>query len=317
VARIFAYPHGVYAVDAEYERPTLAAVHLVVEEGRVALVDTGAANAVGPVLEALGEMGLGPEAVDWVLLTHVHLDHAGGAGALMARCPGARLAVHPRGARHMIDPAKLWAGAAAVYGEEAVRRMYGDPLPVPAERVVEAADGLEVALAGRRLRFLDTPGHARHHVCIWDEGSRGFFTGDTFGLSYRELDVAGRPSVFPTTTPVQFEPEALHASIERLLSHRPEAMYLTHFGQVREVARLAMDLHRLIDAHVAVALAAPEGAGRHEAIRAGLTRLVLEEARRQGWTLSDAAVLEVFATDLELNAQGLGVWLDSRSCGAA
>jgi len=166
---------------------------------------------------------------------------------------------------------------------------------------------------GRPFVFLDTPGHARHHLCIWDEASRGFFTGDTFGLSYRELDVAGRPSIFPTTTPVQFEPDALHASIDRLLAYRPEAMYLTHFGRVGEVERLATDLHRLIDAHVAVALAAPEGPGRHEAIRAGLTRLVLAEARRQGWTLSEEAVLAVFATDVELNAQGLGVWLDGRA----
>ena len=313
MAQVFSYPYGVFAVDAEYERPHLAAVHLVVEEGRVAVVDTGAANAVGRVLEALAGLGLGPEAVDWVLLTHVHLDHAGGAGALMARCPAARLAVHPRGARHMIDPTRLWAGAAAVYGEAEVRRLYGDPVPVAAERVVEATDGLVLKLADRPFVFLDTPGHARHHVCIWDAASRGFFTGDTFGLSYRELDVAGRPGVFPTTTPVQFEPEALHASIDRMLAYQPQAMYLTHFGRVGDVERLAADLHRLIDAHVAVALAAPTGPGRHEALHAGLTALVLEEARRQGWSLPKAALLDLFATDLELNAQGLGVWLDSRS----
>lgn len=313
MTKVWAYPQGVYAVDAEYVRPTLAAVHLVVEKGRVAVVDTGAANAVEPVLEALVGLGLGPGAVDWVWLTHVHLDHAGGAGALLARCPGARLAVHPRGARHMIDPSRLWAGAAAVYGEDEVRRLYGDPLPIAPERVVEAHEGLGLDLAGRPFVFLDTPGHARHHVCIWDERSRGFFTGDTFGLSYRELDVDGRPSVFPTTTPVQFEPEALHASIDRLLAYRPEAMYLTHFGRVGEVPRLAADLHRLIDAHVAVALAAAPGPERHARLRAGLSELLRAEALRQGWRLPEDALLALFDTDLELNAQGLGVWLDGRS----
>lgn len=313
MARIWAYPHGVYGVDGDYVRPTLVAVHLVVEQGRVAVVDTGAANAVPHVMAALASLGLGPEAVDWVMLTHVHLDHAGGAGALMAQCPNARLVVHPRGVRHMVDPSRLWAGAAGVYGAEAVQRLYGDPVPVAASRVVEAVEGLELDLAGRPFRFLDTPGHARHHVCIWDETSRGFFTGDTFGLSYRELDVAGRPSIFPTTTPVQFEPEAMHASIDRLLAYQPEAVYLTHFGRVGEVARLGADLHRLVDAHVAVAReAAGAGGDRHAALHAGLTGLLLAEAARQGWTLPQAELLELFATDLELNAQGLGVWLDGQ-----
>lgn len=313
MAKMIDYPHGVHGVDAEYERPTKAAVHLVVEQGRVAVVDTGTVHSLPRVMEALAALGLGPGAVDWVLLTHVHLDHAGGAGALLAHCPAARLVVHPRGVRHMQDPSRLWEGAAAVYGTEAVRRLYGDPLPVAAERVVEASEGLELSLAGRPLRILDTPGHARHHVCIWDEASRGFFTGDTFGLSYRELDVAGRPFIFPTTTPVQFEPEALHASVDRMLAFEPAAMYLTHFGRVEDVARLAADFHRLLDAHVAVALAAPRGAGRFEAILAGLTRLVVEEGRRQGWTLAVAEALEVLAMDLELNAQGLEVWLDNRA----
>ncbi|MBL8438711.1 MAG: MBL fold metallo-hydrolase [Zoogloeaceae bacterium] len=315
MARVYSYPEGVYAVDAEYVRPLLVAVHLVVHRGRVAVVDTGAFNAVEPVMAALAGMGLGPEAVDWLFLTHVHLDHAGAAGALMARCPNARLAVHPRGLRHMVDPSKLWAGAAGVYGEEAVRALYGEPIPVAAERVVEATEGLELELAGRVFRFLDTPGHARHHVCIWDATSQGFFTGDTFGLSYRDLDVAGRPSIFPTTTPVQFEPEAMHGSIDRLLSFAPQAMYLTHFGRIQEVPRLAADLHRLIESHVAVARSVHNGPDRHHAIRAGLETLLREESRRQGWTLTETALFELFETDLELNAQGLGVWLDGQAKG--
>lgn len=304
------YPQGVYAVDALYQRPRMAAVHLVVEQGRVAVVDTGTRHSLAAVLAALAALGLGPTEVDWVLLTHVHLDHAGGAGALMALCPAARLVVHPRGLGHMQDPTRLWAGAAAVYGEPEVQRLYGDPVPVAAERMVAATEGLVVELAGRPLVILDTPGHARHHVCIWDAASRGFFTGDTFGLSYRELDVAGRPFIFPTTTPVQFDPEALHASVQRMLRYQPEAMYLTHFGRVVEVARLAEDFHRLLAAHVAVALAAPAGAQRHGVILAGLKKLLAEEGRRQGWVLPAAQAEAILAMDLELNAQGLGVWLD-------
>src|SRR5690606_20245617 len=143
------------------------------------------------VMEALQARGLAAEDVAYVCVTHVHLDHAGGAGALMHRLPCARLVVHPRGARHMADPSRLVASARAVYGEVEFARIYGDIRAVDAARIVEAPDGLVLELNSRPLRFLDTPGHARHHYCIFDEVSRSFFTGDTFGLSYREFDVDG------------------------------------------------------------------------------------------------------------------------------
>ena len=307
------HPDQIYALDSGYGRPMLDAIHLIVQSGRVAVVDTGNNESVPLVMQALDELGLRASAVDYVMLTHIHLDHAGGAGALMRACPEARLVVHPRGVRHMVDPSRLWAGSVAVYGEETARRLYGEILPVPADRIVAADDGLVVDMAGRRFEFLDTPGHARHHVCIFDHCAGAFFTGDTFGLSYRELDVDGRPSVFPTTTPVQFDPLELHRSIDRLLSYEPVAMYLTHYSRVTEVPRLAADLHRLIDAHVAIATAAHgSGAARHREILAGLEVLLSDERERQGWVLDDEALRAVFAMDLELNAQGLGVWLDAR-----
>src|SRR5690606_6962335 len=235
------YEHGITAIDSGFERPMLDAVHLVVEGDRAALVDTASNASLPRVLAVLAAKGLSAEQVDWVLLTHVHLDHAGGAGLYLQHFPNARLTVHPRGARHMTDPTRLVAGTVAVYGADEARRMYGDIVPVAAERVVETPDGASVSLNGRRFEFLDTPGHARHHVCIVDERSGHVFAGDTFGLSYRELDVDGRPVVFPSTTPVQFDPPALHASIDRLLARRPDAVYVTHFGQVRDVQRCGED----------------------------------------------------------------------------
>ncbi|NTV11396.1 MAG: MBL fold metallo-hydrolase, partial [Zoogloea sp.] len=240
------FSHGVSAIESGYGWEGLAAVHLVVEKGRAAVVDTGSNASLPKVLAALAEKGVAPEAVDWVLITHIHLDHAGGAGSFMAAFPNAKLVVHPRGARHLAEPSKLFAGVAAVYGEERAKALYGELLPVPVERIVEANDGLELDLAGRTIRVFDTPGHARHHVCYFDAASRSFFTGDTFGLSYRELDVDGRPSIIPTSTPVQFDPAAMHASIDRMLAESPVAMYLTHFSRVEDVPRLAADLHRLI-----------------------------------------------------------------------
>ena len=303
---------GIYAVDSGYTGPDVAAIHLIEEGGRAALVDTGNNDSLRHVLEALAETGLSAESVDFVLLTHIHLDHAGGAGAFMQAFPNAKLVVHPRGARHMAEPSKLFAGVSAVYGPERAKELYGELIPVPMARIIEAGDGHELNLGGRVIRVFDTPGHARHHVCYFDTKSRAFFTGDTFGLSYRALDVGGKPSIFPTTTPVQFEPEAMHASIRRMEAEQPTAMYLTHYAQVRDVPRLAADMHRLIDAHVAIAERHAAAEGRKKLIEQDIWALVGEEATRAGWTVPEAEWRRILALDVELNAQGLDVWLDSR-----
>lgn len=308
---LIAHPDGIHAVDSGYSRPQLAAVHIIIDEGRVAIIDTGNNAAVPRVLAALGALGVAPDAIDWVILTHIHLDHAGGAGSLMCALPSAKLVVHPRGVRHMLDPTRLWEGTAAVYGAERAFELYGTLVPVDADRVVPATEGMELALGGRTLRIFDTPGHALHHIAIWDERARAFFTGDTFGVSYREFDVGDRAFAVPTTTPTQFDPDAMHASIDRLLAMQPEAMYLTHYSRITDVQRIGSDLHRLIDTMVAVARAARgDGVARHVEILAGLEQVIREEANRQNWAVDEETSLELLRTDLDLNAQGLGVWLD-------
>lgn len=301
---------GIHTIDTGFVRPGFDAAYLIVENGRAAFIDCGTNHSVPRMLGALDAVGLGIGSVDWLILTHVHLDHAGGAGELIARLPNARLLVHPRGARHMIDPSKLWAGASAVYGEAVMEREYGRLRPVPAERVVEAADGYEVDLAGRILRAIDTPGHARHHNAIHDERANVCFTGDVFGLSYREFDTANGPFILPTTSPVQFDPEELHASIQRLLALQPVAMYPTHFGRVEDVARLAVDLHVQIDAMVKLALEAGSDADRHARLVDGLTGLYAARAQAHGWTGGRGMLEQLLHMDIELNAQGLEVWLD-------
>ncbi|MEO7117171.1 MAG: MBL fold metallo-hydrolase [Caldimonas sp.] len=302
--------HGIHAVDTGFHRPRFDAAYLIVERDRAAFVDTGTNHSVPRLLAALDAVGLGVEAVDFVVPTHVHLDHAGGAGLLMQRLPNAKLVVHPRGARHLIDPAHLIKGATAVYGAEEVERSYGTLVPVPAERVVQSADGMTIELAGRPLKFLDTPGHAMHHHCIWDEASRGFFTGDTFGLSYREFDTAAGPWIMPTTTPVQFQPEALRRSIARMLAYAPEQLFVTHYGRIRDVPRLAATLLAQLDSMVAVAKATPAGADRHSALVESLAAIHIRSLREHGSTLSDKRIRELLDLDLELNAQGIAVWLD-------
>ena len=300
---------GIFVIDTGFYRPLFDASFLIVEDGRAAFVDTGTNFAVPRLLAALVDLGLTPAAVDFVIPTHVHLDHAGGAGLLMQALPQAKMLVHARGERHMIDPQLLYQGALAVYGQAEMDRAYGHLVPVPAERVQATHDGMTVHLAGRPLRFIDTPGHARHHHCLWDERSRGWFTGDTFGLSYREFDTAQGAWVLPTSTPVQFEPEALRRSIERLLASDPDWMYLTHFGRVGDVRRLAGLLIEQIDAMVALGLALKAAPGRHGALKAGLTALYRTQLLRHGVVEIDAGIAGL-ALDIELNAQGLRIWLD-------
>jgi glyoxylase-like metal-dependent hydrolase (beta-lactamase superfamily II) len=306
---------GVHLVDTGYMRPNLAACYILRGRDSAAVIETGHVHAVPRVLAGLEQLGIARQAVSHVIVTHVHLDHAGGAGALMQALPAATLVAHPRGARHLVDPAKLWAGTVAVYGEEPTRAMYGDPIPVAAARVVEAPDGFSLDLGARPLRFLDAPGHAKHHFVVFDEATRGFFTGDSFGLSYRETDGGpDGPFVFISTTPVQFDPAALHATLDRMLAERPERVYLTHFGMVQgDLAAHAATLHRGIDDHVAAARSAPPGPGRHQAIKAALTAQLLAGLARRRVPLPPAEAVEVFGNDLELNAQGLGVWLDASS----
>ncbi|WIV99161.1 MBL fold metallo-hydrolase [Kinneretia aquatilis] len=314
--------HGIYAIDTGFQRPQFDAAYLVVEAGRAAFIDTGTNHAVPRLLAALGDLGLGPEAVDWVIPTHVHLDHAGGVGLLMQSLPLARLVVHPRGLRHLIDPTALYMGAKAVYGEAEMQRSYGRLVPVPAERAQASSDGETLHLAGRSLLLLDTPGHARHHHCIWDAHSRGCFTGDTFGLSYREFDTAQGAWALPTSTPVQFEPEALKASMDRMLALEPTQMFLTHYsrvgGSVAEVQRLGQLLREQIDEMVALAHAAPFGASpeRHAFLKTGLEAIYLPRLHAHGCTQSLVAQLGLLEMDIELNAQGLGVYLDKRAAAA-
>jgi glyoxylase-like metal-dependent hydrolase (beta-lactamase superfamily II) len=212
----------------------------------------------------------------------------------------------------MVDPSALVAGASEVYGVDAVRATYGDLVPVPAERVEQAPEGHVVEVGGRPLVFLDAPGHARHHVVIWDEASRGFFTGDAFGIAYRELASPRGAFVLPTTSPVQFDPDAMKASIARMMERNPVALYLAHYSRVTEVERLAGEMEVSLDA--IVALGRREDGGdrhdRHDRLRRGMEELLLERVAVNGCPRPVEEVRSLLAMDAELNAQGLGIWLD-------
>lgn len=305
---------GVTRIDSGMIREGLAALYLVESQGECALVETGTHHTIPAVLELLQQRGINPAQVKYVIPTHVHLDHAGGVGGLMQLLPQATLLVHPKGARHMIDPAKLKAGATAVYGATLFNEIYGDVIPVDADRVTEMKHAEQVQLGKRTLVFYDTPGHARHHFCVHDLQSNGVFTGDTFGLAYPALITEKGPFIMPTTTPVQFDPEALKQSINTLIALQPTTMYLTHYGPVGDVQALGQQLLAQVDDYVAIARKVSAGASaeelEHQLIK-NLTDYTFTRARAHGCAQSSAELEHILAMDMKLNGQGLAVWLAS------
>lgn len=300
---------GVYVIDTLYARPGLAASHLIVDNGRAAFVDTGAAPAAPRLLRALDELGIAREQVDYLFLTHVHLDHAGGAGQLMRALPNARAVLHPRGAPHLIDPSKLIAGSIEVYGEARYRELYGELLPVPAERVLLTEDGFRLQLGTRTFEFIDAPGHARHHHCPIDLDYGDVYSGDNFGVSYREFDTAAGEFVIPTTTPVQFDPTAMHRTIDRLLSYRPRRILQTHFGPVTSLERLARDLHQGVDDFVRIARSHAEAPDCAARIAVDMFELFDRRLDAHGYAGDRARRHALLDDDVRLNSQGLDVWL--------
>lgn len=304
------HTHGITTVDARYTRPAYASVHVIERAGRAALVDSGTNDSVPHVLAALAGLRIAPAAVEWLFITHVHLDHAGGAGSLLRELPNARVLAHPRAAPHLVDPTRLVAGTRDVYGPERFAALYGVPLPIEADRVVSTRDGETFMLGDTPLGVLHTPGHALHHHVLHDPTSRSVFTGDTFGLSYRQLHTDRGPFILPTTTPTQFDPDQLLASVRRIVALEPEAVYLTHYGRATGVAALGAALEARIQDLVGIARRHATDEQRERAIRDEIWTRWSQEAREHGCMLDEASLFDLLSNDIELDAQGLVVWLE-------
>ena len=300
----------IWAIDVEYIRPLHDSSHLVVEDGRAAFVDTGTNDSVPLLVDALRQQDLDVGDVDYVFLTHIHLDHAGGAGLLMQQLPNAHCVLHPRGAPHMISPERLIAGTEAVYGVERTREMYGEIVPIDERRVIVADDEQWFDLNGREMQVLHTEGHARHHYCLNDPASRGVFTGDSFGISYRELDTANGEFIYPTTTPVSFDPLEAHKAVDRVMSCEPQQLFLTHFSRVTDLDRLAADMHAGIDVFSAIALDCREEDNREEAIESKMFDYLAGRLVEHGFKGDRDAMWSVLGFDVALNSAGLVSWLE-------
>lgn len=301
---------GITAIDADYVRPRLAASHLITDEGRAAFVDTGTTLSVPNLLAALAAKDIDRSDVDWVLTTHVHLDHAGGAGALMRALPNARCAVHARGARHLAEPSKLIAGSIKVYGEERFHALYGEIAPIDETRMLMPEDGERITLGSRTFELIHTPGHALHHYCVVDLDHDRIFSGDTFGISYRDFDVGGREFMIPATTPVHFDPEALCNSVDRLMAYKPEAIYLTHYSEVRDLGRLAGELKDRTRAFADLGRRYANAPDRGQKLRSGMYAMLSRWLDEHGFPQDEKLRHWLLDDDVELNCQGIEVWVD-------
>ena len=263
-------PGGISCIDAAYVAPGVACFYLVEGAGEYALVETGTAHSLPNLLTTLTDLGIARDQLRYVVPTHVHLDHAGAAGLYLREFPRAELLVHPRGARHLIDPGKLVASAIGVYGEESFRDLYGEIVPAPAERVRTLADGERFEVGGRTLEAVHLRGHAEHHFCLWDEA-----------------------------TPTQFDPPAYRESVRTLARREPAWLYLTHYGALAFDPAQAELLCDQLSAYEA--LGGQQGENLDRALRrcteAALQTLVDEDTAH--------AVAGQLQMDLALNAQGI------------
>lgn len=294
-------------IDCHYMgQQDLAAAYLVIDGDEAAFVENNTAHAVPLLLKALEEEGLAPEQVRYALVTHAHLDHAGGSSALLKACPNATLIAHPRAARHLIDPSRLLASATAVYGEERFAKLYGTLEPIPAERVRTMEDGDTLAFGRRTFAFTHTRGHANHHLVIQDSASGGIFTGDAFGLAYPALQSQG-PFIIPTTSPTDYLPDEALASVAQIVALKPSRVFLTHFGAVGGVEELGRQLTADLEVSKGIfedaVQSGLEGDALEARCRKALDAHLETRLRARGLALEPS--LEVLALDRELNAQGL------------
>ncbi len=215
---------NIYLIDNQlYSTPGGGSVYLINEEKK-ALVDTGPTTSANAVLNGIRQLGLRPENIDYIIATHIHLDHIGGAGYLLKNMPCAQVFVHHRGAKHLVNPARLVSSMIAVEGDEALVRS-GEVVPIQEGRLKPVYDGDTLEFGEKQLlTFIDAPGHATHHVCIHESRNNGVFTGDAAGIYIAEGEI-----VLPVTPP-PFDLDVSIDTINRLIKLKANRLYFAHFG---------------------------------------------------------------------------------------
>ncbi|WP_027718003.1 MBL fold metallo-hydrolase [Desulfovirgula thermocuniculi] len=294
---------GIYLIDVHYHGEEERACVYLVRGQKVALVESGHPPGARYILAAMEGLGVERGDVVYVVVTHVHLDHAGAAGVLLREFPRARLLVHPRGVRHMVDPSRLVASARGVYGDR-FDSLFGEVIPVPPERVHAPEDGEKLDLGGREFTFYHSPGHARHHMVVHDSLSGGIFAGDALGIRLPEISrLLGRDFVLPSTTPTEFEPAEMLATVDRLASINARRIFFTHFGTAGDVAAVFAQNREMVEAMARLGEEVFTAGGGVAELKEKLWELVSPLIR--GVADQDHRAVHHLEAELELNAQGI------------
>lgn len=297
----------IITIDCNYVLPQVAAAYLVRAGDKACFIDNNTNYSVPTLLAALKDAGYTPEQVSHIIITHVHLDHAGGTGLLLTHCPNAVVVAHPRAAPHVIDPSRLVKSAQQVYGEENFRKLYGDIVPVPENRVLIPADGEVLTVADKAFQFIYTRGHANHHFSIYEQTTKSIFTGDSFGIAYPMLQKGSKPFLFPSTSPTDFDAAEARISYTKILNSGAERAYPTHFDVWSDMQGGYTMLNGYLDQIEILfhsLLTAPDGEKIPALARAGFDAFFTAALEERGITLSQQEK-EVLEMDIDLNAQGI------------
>lgn len=271
------------------------------------LIETSAAPSIPFLLQGLKRRGIDYQSIQYVIVTHIHLDHAGGVGLLLESLPNATVLVHPRGHRHLADPTKLIESARTVYGDEQFDTLFDPIKPVPKERLRSVLDGESLTIGeGRVLTFYDTPGHSKHHLAIHDSMTNSLFTGDTLGTMYPTRFTGGNELVLPSTSPTQFDPNDMMTSMKRLRELGPERIYFGHYGYSEEPSHVYHSLSEWLNRFMRISerIYDKYKGESDEALVDRIAKALFNKVETESYIL-DPGIFDYLTHDLEVSSQGL------------
>lgn len=283
----------------------------VINEKELTLVETGPSMSVPHVLNGLKKLNLNLGDVKYIIVTHIHLDHAGGAGLLLKDCPNAKVIVHPKGARHLADPSRLIQGAKAVYGDD-FERLFEPILPIPEEKLIVKEDGDTLILSENcTLTFYHTRGHADHHFSIYDPISNGIFTGDTVGVRYDQIK--DFEFYLPSTSPNQFRPNEMEHSLEKIVHElNVDKIYFGHFSVSNDPKEVFKQIKYWLPKFVEEGKEVYNQGQSSEVLHERLLSIIKTELTRKSVS-EDHHVFEIINVDLQVCAMGILDYLKKES----
>ncbi|SFE35465.1 MBL fold metallo-hydrolase [Alteribacillus iranensis] len=276
----------------------------IINEEELAIIDTGPSLSVPYIKESIEFLGRDLTDVRYIIVTHVHLDHAGGAGLLIKDCPNAKVVVHPRGAKHLAHPERLIQGAKAVYGSQ-FDSFFAPVYPVDEDKIMTASHEETISLSKERtLTFLNTPGHANHHFSMVDSKSKGIFTGDTIGIQYYEGKRLGKEMYVPTTSPNHFDPDKMLESLSLLLSYKPTRIFFGHYGMTTHISEVKRQIESWIPIFMELGYEAYEKGEDHTFLATRIHRAVSNHYGIDHLT-DDHLLHQIIQLDAHISAMGI------------